>query len=216
MYFISRLLNSGFILIIVFVLVIPKPNCHGREQCTYLWTIYVSARQVCSARTPNSRSGKTYNFQWQNNCRLISFIFFQFHRYSDITDITRSGSTITVVSLDGISYRFGMLFSAGDTHNVLQQLSKITMQQLIQDPDSTSNVDDSIINLSRLSTGNSSRKSELLRHLNTRQHSESYRAFFRLPQCEILDGQIKGKLYMLLLSRCILNHEFPVYPIYLI
>lgn len=97
-----------------------------------------------------------------------------------------------MVTLNGHSYRFGMLFSPGETYNTLQQLSNITMQHLIQDPDSTSNVDDSVLNLSRSISG-ASKKSELLRHLNTKQHSEQYRAYFRLPQGEILDGQIKGK-----------------------
>lgn len=117
---------------------------------------------------------------------------FTIPRYTDITEIIRSGNSITVVTVDNVTYRFSMLFAAGETHNVLQQLSKITMQNLIQDPDASGNVD-AVLNVSRSATGSSTKK-ELLRSLNTRQQSEQYRAFFRLPQCEILDGQIFGKL----------------------
>lgn len=38
-----------------------------------------------------------------------------------------------------------------------------------------------------------SNKPGLLRDLTARQKSEEYRNYFRLPQTEIIDGQIKGK-----------------------
>lgn len=124
-------------------------------------------------------------------------------RYSDITDISRSRNSISIRTLNRLEYSFGILFAAAEIHNVIEQLSKIAMQKLIQDPDSPS-FDSAApklpdgngagsANQRKLTQNPSSKKSYLLRDLNARQQSDEYRIFFRLPQSEVLDGTIKGK-----------------------
>lgn len=123
-------------------------------------------------------------------------------RYSDITDISRSRNSINIRTLNRLEYSFGILFAASEIHNVIEQLSKIAMQKLIQDPDSPSfdsgapKLPDCAgsANQRKLTQNPSSKKSYLLRDLNARQQSDEYRIFFRLPQSEILDGTIKGML----------------------
>lgn len=115
-------------------------------------------------------------------------------RYSDITDITRSGNSIYVKTLNNLEYTFGLLFSVNETYNLIEQLSKIAMQKLIKDPDSPSYEHDPIV-MRRLPK-NAPTKSHLLRDLTTRQHSEDYRRVFRLPATEILDGKIKANLWL--------------------
>lgn len=116
-------------------------------------------------------------------------------RYSDMVDIMRSGNSITVVTQRDKQYRFTALFNADTMHSLLQQLSKITMQNLLQDPEQSTIGPDSatLLGGSPHST-NASTTRTLLRSLNARQSSERYRAFFRLPQSELLDGQIKGSI----------------------
>lgn len=123
-------------------------------------------------------------------------------RYSDITDISRSRNSINIRTLNRLEYSFGILFAAAEIHNVIEQLSKMAMQKLIQDPDSPSfdsgaakldGIAAGAANQRKLTQNPSSKKSYLLRDLNARQQSDEYRIFFRLPQSEILDGTIKGK-----------------------
>lgn len=122
-------------------------------------------------------------------------------RYSDITDISRSRNSINIRTLNRLEYSFGILFAAAEIHNLIEQLSKMAMQKLIQDPDSPSfdggvgKLPDGagVANQRKLTQNPSSKKSYLLRDLNARQQSDEYRIFFRLPQSEVLDGTIKGK-----------------------
>lgn len=145
-------------------------------------------------------------------------------RYSDIVDIVRSGNSITVVTQLDKHYRFNTLFNTDAMHGLLQQLSKITMQNLLQDPEQPTIVPDSAKLLGgsphssaspspsmASASASSSSASTLLRSLNARQCSESYRAFFRLPQSELLDGKIKGGLVesVILLNACV--HDIPCY-----
>lgn len=140
-------------------------------------------------------------------------------RYSDITDISRSSmkNAIHIRTLNKLEYSFGLLFNSTETHNLIEQLSKIAMQKLIAtDTDSDerhqqasgsavagspmdgagggggpSGAAGARSNNKMLYKG-TSKKSHLLRDLTTRQQSDEYRIFFRLPQTEILDGSIKG------------------------
>lgn len=124
-------------------------------------------------------------------------------RYSDITDISRSRNSINIRTLNRLEYSFGILFAAAEIHNVIEQLSKMAMQKLIQDPDSPTfdggaamlpdGSGAGVANPRKLTQNPSSKKSYLLRDLNARQQSDEYRIFFRLPQSEVLDGTIKGK-----------------------
>lgn len=126
-------------------------------------------------------------------------------RYSDITDISRSSmkNAIHIRTLNKLEYSFGLLFNSTETHNLIEQLSKIAMQKLIAtDTDAAAGVQSSIVG-SPVGAGPATRnnkpykaaskKSHLLRDLTTRQQSDEYRIFFRLPQTEILDGTIKGE-----------------------
>lgn len=89
-----------------------------------------------------------------------------------------------------MEYVFRLLFSANEIHNLIEELSKLTMQKMIQDQESPL-FDNPVIN--RKLTKNLSNKPFLLRNLTTRQQSSEYRIFFRLPPDEILDGMIKGE-----------------------
>lgn len=122
---------------------------------------------------------------------LISILFVS---YSDITDISRSGNSIYVKTLNNLDYTFGLLFSVNETYNLIEQLSKIAMQKLIKDPESPSYDHDPTV--FRKLSKNVPTKSYLLRDLTTRQHSEEYRSLFRLPATEILDGKIKANLWL--------------------
>lgn len=115
-------------------------------------------------------------------------------RYSDITEISRTGNSIYVKTLNNLEYTFGLLFSVNETYNLIEQLSKIAMQKLIKDPESPSYDHDPIV--FRKLSKNVPTKSYLLRDLTTRQHSEEYRRVFRLPATEILDGKIKANLWL--------------------
>lgn len=97
-------------------------------------------------------------------------------------------------TLNNHDYTFGLLFSVIETYNLIEQLSKIAMQNMIKDPDSPSYDHDPTI--FRKLSKNVPSKSYLLRDLTTRQHSEEYRRVFRLPAVEILDGKIKANLWL--------------------
>lgn len=126
------------------------------------------------------------------------FFFYLCHffviRYCDITEISRTGNSIYVKTLNNLEYTFGLMFSVNETYNLIEQLSKFAMQKLIKDPESPSYDHDPII--FRKLSKNVPAKSYLLRDLTTRQHSEEYRRIFRLPATEILDGKIKASLWL--------------------
>ncbi|XP_055690452.1 TBC1 domain family member 9 [Lutzomyia longipalpis] len=113
--------------------------------------------------------------------------------YTEMIDISRTANSIYIRTQNNSEYTFGLLFSPSETYNLLEQLSKMAMQKMIQDPDSPSFDHDPV--LSRKTSKNVSKKSFLLRDLTARQHSDEYRMFFRLPLTEILDGTIKANLW---------------------
>uniref|UniRef100_A0A6B2EBH3 Putative gtpase-activating protein gyp2 n=1 Tax=Phlebotomus kandelakii TaxID=1109342 RepID=A0A6B2EBH3_9DIPT len=113
--------------------------------------------------------------------------------YTEITDISRATNSIYIRTQNNSEYTFGLLFSPSETHNLIEQLSKMAMQKMIQDPESPQFDHDPV--LSRKLSKNVSKKSFLLRDLTTRQHSDEYRMFFRLPLTEVLDGTIKGNMW---------------------
>lgn len=98
-------------------------------------------------------------------------------------------------TLKNLDYTFGLLFSANETYNLIEQLSKMAMQKLIKDPESPSYEHDPTVQF-RKSSRNVPSKSYLLRDLTTRQQSEEYRRVFRLPATEILDGKIKANIWL--------------------
>lgn len=124
----------------------------------------------------------------------IFYNFFPLLRYSDITEISRSGNSIYVKTLNNLDYTFGLLFSVNETYMLIEQLSKMAMQNLIKDPESPTY--DHNPTMFRKLSKNVTSKSYLLRDLTTRQHSEEYRRVFRLPATEILDGKIKANLWL--------------------
>lgn len=112
-------------------------------------------------------------------------------RYSEITDLTRrSASSIYIRTKNNKDFTFGLLFNATETYNLIEQLSKMAMQQMIHDPESASSAMD------QASTSKSSVKPFLLRDFTAQQHSEDYRIFFRLPANEKLDGMVKASLWL--------------------
>lgn len=113
-------------------------------------------------------------------------------RYSEITDLTRrSASSIYIRTKNNKDFIFGLLFNATETYNLIEQLSKMAMQQMIHDPESASSAMD------QASTSKSSSvKPFLLRDFTAQQHSEDYRIFFRLPANEKLDGMVKASLWL--------------------
>lgn len=114
-------------------------------------------------------------------------------RYSEITDINKSANSIYIKTQNGVEVSFGFLFNVSETFNLIEQLSKMAMQKMIQDPESPSFEHDPIA--FRKLSKNVSKKSFLLRDLTARQQSDEYRMMFRLPQTENLDGLIKAKLW---------------------
>ncbi|GAB0096899.1 TBC1 domain family member 8 [Sergentomyia squamirostris] len=114
--------------------------------------------------------------------------------YTEIIDISRTGNSIYIRTQNNSEYTFGLLFSPAETYNLLEQLSKMAMQKMIQDPESPMFDHDPVLSR-KLSKNISKNKSFLLRDLTARQHSDEYRMFFRLPLTEVLDGTIKGNLW---------------------
>lgn len=116
-------------------------------------------------------------------------------RYSEMTDIKRSANSINIKTSSNNSYTFGLLFYPAQTYQLIEELNKIAMKNIIQDPDTPTyeeQAEDQQI-LGKLLRDPSSNKSFLLRDLTSRQQSDLFRKYFRLPQKEILDGRIKGK-----------------------
>ncbi|XP_065094119.1 TBC1 domain family member 9 [Ochlerotatus camptorhynchus] len=114
-------------------------------------------------------------------------------RYNELTDIKKSGTMITIKTTQNKEYTFAFLYPPGEVYNLIEQLSKITMQKLIQDPDRPIVDHDPVVG--RKMEKNVGFKTVLLRDLTTRQLSDEYRALFRLPAVEILDGRITSALW---------------------
>ncbi|EAT33625.1 AAEL014093-PA, partial [Aedes aegypti] len=114
-------------------------------------------------------------------------------RYNELTDIKKSGTMITIKTSQNKEYTFAFLYPLGEVYNLIEQLSKITMQKLIQDPDRPI-VDHNPV-VGKKMEKNVGYKTALLRNLTTQQLSDEYRAHFRLPAAEILDGRISASLW---------------------
>lgn len=114
-------------------------------------------------------------------------------RYNELTDIKKSGTMITIKTSQNKEYTFAFLYPPGEVYNLIEQLSKITMQKLIQDPDRPIVGHDPVVG--KKMEKNVGFKTVLLRDLTTRQLSDEYRAHFRLPAAEILDGRITASLW---------------------
>ncbi|XP_037933596.1 TBC1 domain family member 9 [Teleopsis dalmanni] len=114
-------------------------------------------------------------------------------RFAELQEIKLYGSTIYIKTNNAIQYKFTLLFGAKEAYDLLEQLSKMAIQQIIKNPDSPI-VDHEPTNFQRLGRKKSN-KPGLLRDLTARQKSEEYRMYFRLPGSEIIDGQIKANLW---------------------
>lgn len=114
-------------------------------------------------------------------------------RYSEIIDLSRGSNSISVRTKNNKEFTFGLLFSAAETYNLLEQLSKMTMQRMIHDPHSAT------MSLDQPSSSSSTKplsKPFLLRDFTAQQHTMEYRSFFRLPSTEKLDGMVKANLWL--------------------
>ncbi|XP_058121840.1 TBC1 domain family member 9 [Anopheles ziemanni] len=116
-------------------------------------------------------------------------------RYNELTEIKKSGNTITIRAGQQSTkeYTFMFLLSPSEVYQLIEQLSKLTMQKMIQDPDRPL-VDHDPVILKKMEK-NVSQKTLLLRDLTARQQSDEYRIHFRVPKTEILDGRIKASLW---------------------
>lgn len=114
-------------------------------------------------------------------------------RYSEIIDLSRGSNSISIRTKNNKGFTFGLLFSAAETFNLIEQLSKMAMQRMIHDPDSGTT------SLDQPSSSSSKRalvKPFLLRDLTAQQHTMEYLVFFRLPSTEKLDGMVKASLWL--------------------
>ncbi|KAH8365778.1 hypothetical protein KR093_004369, partial [Drosophila rubida] len=114
-------------------------------------------------------------------------------RFAELEDISRSGNTIYLKTTNNMTYNFTLLFNANEAHVLIEQLNKMAIQKLIQDPESPV-VDHDTSNYTRFGA-KVSKKPVLLRDLTARQKSEEFRVYFRLPQTEIIDGKIKADIW---------------------
>ncbi|XP_053672142.1 TBC1 domain family member 9 [Anopheles nili] len=139
--------------------------------------LYLSLNHICF-----------YSYILGSECKLCL-------RYNELTDIKKSGNTITVRAGQQSSkeYTFMFLYSPSEAYQLIEQLSKLTMQKMIQDPDRPIVDHDPV--LPKKMEKNVVQKTQLLRDLTTRQQSDEYRIHFRLPKTEILDGMIKASLW---------------------
>lgn len=115
-----------------------------------------------------------------------------------MTDIKKATNSINIKTIHGQSYTFGMLFSPHQTYALIEQLNKIAMKNIIQDPDTPTyeeQAEDQQL-LGKLTSQASVKKTFLLRDLTKRQQSDEFRRYFRLPQRETLDGRIKASIWL--------------------
>ncbi|XP_037819094.1 TBC1 domain family member 8B [Lucilia sericata] len=114
-------------------------------------------------------------------------------RFTELEELSRHANTIYLKTNNKMQYNFTILFDHIEAYEFIEQLNKMAIQRIIQDPDSPIiNHDKSLL----LRFGRkSSKKPVLCRDLTARQKSEEYRVYFRLPQSEIIDGTIKANLW---------------------
>lgn len=110
-------------------------------------------------------------------------------RYSEIIDLSRGSNSVTVRTKNNKEFTFSLLFNATETFNLIEQLSKKAMQRMIHNPDTE--------DLEKPGSSSQNKaKPFLMRDLTAEQHSADYRAFFRLPSTERLDGMVKANLWL--------------------
>lgn len=114
-------------------------------------------------------------------------------RFSELMKIEKTGNVISIRTINDMQYSFTLLFDVSEAHNLIEQLNKMAIEQMMQDPDSP--IVDHEATIFRRFGKKTSKKPFLLRDLTVRQKSEEYRMYFRLPQREIMDGKIKAKLW---------------------
>lgn len=114
-------------------------------------------------------------------------------RFSEIIDIQKYSNLIYITTSDNKQYTFA-IFRINEAYKLIEHLNKIAMQQMIQDNESPV-LDQDVIKTFHKLDKKPSKRPTLVRDLIARQKSEEYRMFFRLPQSEILDGQIKANLW---------------------
>ncbi|XP_052872523.1 TBC1 domain family member 9 [Anopheles cruzii] len=114
-------------------------------------------------------------------------------RYNELTEIKKSGNTITLRAGQAKEYTFVFLYSPAEAYQLIEQLSKLTMQKMIQDPNQPLVDHDPVV--LKKTEKNVAQKTQLLRDLTARQQSDEYRIHFRVPKTEILDGMIKASLW---------------------
>ncbi|XP_055912363.1 TBC1 domain family member 9 isoform X1 [Eupeodes corollae] len=114
-------------------------------------------------------------------------------RFSELMKIEKTGNVISIRTINDMQYKFTLFFDATEAHSLIEQLNKMAIEQMMQDPDSPI-VDHEATIFQRFGK-KTSKKPFLLRDLTVRQKSEEYRMYFRLPQREIMDGKIKAKLW---------------------
>ncbi|KAL5292343.1 TBC1D8 family protein [Megaselia abdita] len=113
-------------------------------------------------------------------------------RFSEIVNLEKNIQTIYITTTDKKIYNF-TLIHLNEAFSLIDELSKIAMQKLMQNPDTPILDEESSVFLKINSNG--SKKPTLFRDLDVRQKSESYKMLFRLPQKEIVDGKIKAHLW---------------------
>uniref|UniRef100_A0A1I8PL77 Rab-GAP TBC domain-containing protein n=1 Tax=Stomoxys calcitrans TaxID=35570 RepID=A0A1I8PL77_STOCA len=114
-------------------------------------------------------------------------------RFTELEELSRYGNTIFLKTNNKMQYNFIVLSGHVEAYELIEQLNKMAIQRIIQDPDSP--IIDHESSLLHRFGRNSSKKPILCRDLTARQKSEEYRMFFRLPQTEIIDGTIKANLW---------------------
>uniref|UniRef100_A0A1B0B5L1 Rab-GAP TBC domain-containing protein n=1 Tax=Glossina palpalis gambiensis TaxID=67801 RepID=A0A1B0B5L1_9MUSC len=151
-------------------------------KCTYVKNkiprqghLYISLNHICF-----------YSYMLGQETKLVI-------RLSELEDISRSSNIIYLKTINGMQYNFTILFNSTEAYEFIELLNGMAMQQIIQDPESPI-IDHDPLLVQRLNR-KTSKKPTLCLDLVARQKSEEYRAYFRLPQREIIDGTIKANLW---------------------
>ncbi|XP_073840072.1 TBC1 domain family member 8/9 isoform X1 [Musca autumnalis] len=114
-------------------------------------------------------------------------------RFTELEELSHYGNTIYLKTNNKMQYNFTILFDHVEAYELIEQLNKMAIQRIIQDPDSP--IIDKKSSLLERFGRRTSKKPALCSDLTARQKSEEYRMYFRLPQREIIDGTIKANLF---------------------
>ncbi|XP_032598993.1 TBC1 domain family member 9 isoform X2 [Drosophila grimshawi] len=137
--------------------------------------LYISLNHVCF-----------YSYMLSQEIKLII-------RFAELENISRSINTIYMKTANSMTYNFTLLFNLIEAHDLIEQLNKMAIQKLMHEPESPV-VNHNPLNFVRFGA-KASNKPVLLRDLTARQKSEEFRAYFHLPQREIIDGKIKADIW---------------------